>query len=162
MIEKWPPWSCETEKEAITRERKLFSEICICKPLAFSEDYAVQFVTRTPYTGTRLATDTQTHVHRQTDRLCDYSNPLAHARRSSVHYMYIPADVDGCECIAELVLGDGLTMEWGEDVVALVREVVVVNDTTAAVDEGSGAFVDRWSTSVMGAEWAWSELAGTC
>ena len=76
--------------------------------------------------------------------------------------MYIPADVDGCECIAELVLGDGLTMEWREDVVALVREVVVVNDTTAAVDEGSGASVDRWSTSVMGAEWAWSELAGTC
>ena len=26
---KWLPWPCESEKEAITRERRLFSEICI-------------------------------------------------------------------------------------------------------------------------------------
>ena len=28
---KWPPWTCESEKQAIIRQRKHFSEICILK-----------------------------------------------------------------------------------------------------------------------------------
>ena len=48
-------------KQAITRERELFSEIPILKPSEFSEDLSGKFififVSRTSYAGARLVTD---------------------------------------------------------------------------------------------------------
>ena len=71
---KWPTWLCENEKQAITRERKLFSEIRQLKTFGVQQRPGcyVHFVAHTTYAAARLVPDTQT----------DYSNPYAHAHRA--------------------------------------------------------------------------------
>ena len=63
----------------------------------------------------------------------------------------IPADVDGCECIVELVLDDVLLV--------LVTEEggMVVDDSALGM---GGVCGERWS-SAMGAKWVWSEFVVT-
>ena len=43
MTCKWPTWPCESEKQAITRERKLLAKTTSRKPLEFIEDLAGKF-----------------------------------------------------------------------------------------------------------------------
>ena len=53
---------CESKKQDITRERKLFSEIYKLKTFGVEQRprWLVQFVARTSYADARLVTNTQT------------------------------------------------------------------------------------------------------
>ena len=59
----------QSEKEAISRERKLFSEICQLETLEVERKTMLVIVTRTSYACTRVVTD----------RHDDYSYPHVHA-----------------------------------------------------------------------------------
>ena len=74
---------CESEKQAITLERKPFSEICKLKTYGVGEDHAGKF--NLSQAHRTLALDWYvTHTYRQRDRHTDYSNSHAHAHQALI------------------------------------------------------------------------------
>ena len=87
---KWPPWPCESEKETITRERKIFSEICVLKTFGVQRRlrWYVQFVAHTSYASARLG---------NTQRQWRDRNLLRSAFSSDDLYLLDPLWTCGCQ-----------------------------------------------------------------